>query len=615
MSARCDGSTTSSSAGSTYLPIADHGVIGDLRTAAVVGVDGRIDWFCCPRFDSPSVFGALLDAERGGSWTIEQLDGDVTTRQFYLPESNVLVTRFMSDDGVAEVEDLMPIARPHDPDHRTRIVRRIVCIRGRVRFRIRIAPRFDYGRAEHTLSIADDGSAAFRTEDRELHIASEIAWQVRDDSDLEAEFTLRTGECTTLVAAPDPIGAECFAADSDPQVIAATVAFWQEWISQSTYTGRWREMVNRSALTLKLLTHEPTGAVVSAVTTGLPENIGGERNWDYRYVWIRDTAFTLYALLRLGFLDEAASFMEWLTCRFDNDADDDIGPLRLMYTLDGDPPPPETVLDHWEGYRGSSPVVIGNAAAEQLQLDIYGELIDSVYLFNKHGPGISYRSWSQLCDVAGWLVDNWDRPDRSIWEVRSEPQDYVFSRLMSWVALERMIRMSRQRGLPGDIAGWMTARDKIFAQIMDRGWNDGLGAFVQTLDSDRLDASLLLIPAVKLLAPTDDRFQSTLRAFEAQLVSDTLVFRYDTADGHDGLDGSEGTFSLCTFWYVEALTRSGRLADARLALEKMFTHANHLGLYTEQIGLTGEQLGNLPQAFTHLSLISAAINLDRSLDH
>ncbi|MFI8772207.1 glycoside hydrolase family 15 protein [Gordonia sp. NPDC062954] len=612
MSTRCDGATTTSSPTPAYLPIADHGVIGDLRTAAVVGVDGRIDWFCCPRFYSPSVFGSLLDAERGGAWTIEQIDGDVTTRQFYLPDSNVLVTRFMSDDGVAEVQDLMPIARPHDPEHRTRIVRRVVCVRGEVRFRMRIAPRFDYGRADHTVEVGDDGRATFETAETRLHIASDAQWHAIDDRDLEGVFSLRTGESMTTVAAPESIADDCFTHDRRPEVVAETVTFWQNWISQSTYTGRWREMVHRSALTLKLLTHEPSGAVVSAVTAGLPESIGGERNWDYRYVWIRDTAFTLYALLRLGFTDEAAAFMQWLTCRFADGEDDLTGPLRLMYTLDGDPPPEETRLD-WEGYRGSSPVVIGNAAAQQRQLDIYGELIDSVYLFNKYGPGISYQSWTQLCDVAAWLVDNWDAPDQSIWEVRTEPRHHVYSRLMCWVGLERMIRMSRQRGLPGDIAGWMTARDEIFTQIMERGWNEKLGAFVQTLDADRLDASLLLIPAVKLLAPTDDRFQSTLRAIEDELVSDSLVFRYDTTDGHDGLDGGEGTFSLCSFWYVEALTRSGRLADARLAMEKMFTHANHLGLYAEQIGLTGEQLGNLPQAFTHLSLISAAINLDRRL--
>nr|WP_064569984.1 glycoside hydrolase family 15 protein [Gordonia sp. LAM0048] len=611
---RCDGATTADSAGD-YLPIADHGVIGDLRTAAVVGVDGRIDWFCCPRFDSPSVFGSLLEAGRGGAWTVEPVDGDVTTRQFYLPDSNVLVTRYLSEDGVAEVQDLMPIARPHDPDHRTRIIRRISCVRGSVRFRVTIAPRFDYGREAHKLVVEDGSRVRFETDGLVLHLVSTVDVDSMEDRDAQADFTVETGECVTFVLAPDPVDDEMLDHDSSPAVVAATVAFWQDWVSRSSYTGRWREMVHRSALTLKLLTHEPSGAVVSAVTAALPEEIGGERNWDYRYVWIRDAAFTLYALLRLGFTDEAGAFMDWLTCRFDDGADEsgDLGPLRLMYTLDGDPPPKETELDHWEGYRQTSPVLIGNAAADQLQLDIYGELIDSVYLYNKYGPGISYGAWTHLCTVAGWLVDNWDRPDQSIWEVRSKPQDYVYSRVMSWVALERMIRMSRQRGLPGDIAGWMKARDDIFVQIMERGWNDDVGAFVQTLDSDRLDAALLLIPAVKLLSPTDERFVRTLERIEEELVSDSLVFRYDTDGGHDGLDGAEGTFSLCSFWYVEALTRTGRLGDARLALEKMFTHANHLGLYAEQVGLTGEQLGNMPQAFTHLALISAAINLDRRL--
>ncbi|GAC69453.1 glycoside hydrolase family 15 protein [Gordonia soli] len=624
-----DGSrTATSSRAGDYLPIADHGVIGDMRTAAVVGVDGRINWFCSPRFDSPSVFGALLDAEGGGAWTIEQFDGDITTRQFYLPESNVLVTRFMSDDGVAEVQDLMPVVKAHDPDHRTRIVRRIAAVRGTVRFRVRVAPRFDYGRAEHEVSLDGDREAVFVSREQRLYLAATTDLEIVADRDVEASVTLGTGECVTFVLAPDEITDQLAEHDCSSALVAETVAFWQDWISRSTYTGRWREMINRSALTLKLLTHEPTGAVVSAVTAGLPEEIGGERNWDYRYVWIRDTAFTLYALLRLGFTDEAGAFMNWLTCRFDPDGksgadgdpkndgnlEKDTGPLRLMYTLDGDPPPPETRLEHWEGYRGTGPVVIGNAAADQLQLDIYGELIDSVYLFNKYGPGISFGSWELLCDVAGWLVENWDRPDQSIWEVRTDPDDYVYSRVMSWVALERMIRVSRQRGLPGDVVGWMAARDDIFHQIMTRGWNDDLQAFVQTLDSDRLDASLLLIPAVKLLAPTDNRFLSTLERIEESLVSDSLVFRYQTADGEDGISGSEGTFSLCSFWYVEALTRTGRLADARLALEKMFTHANHLGLYAEEIGLTGEQLGNLPQAFTHLALISAATNLDRRLD-
>jgi GH15 family glucan-1,4-alpha-glucosidase len=366
---------------------------------------------------------------------------------------------------------------------------------------------------------------------------------------------------------------------------------------------------------LKLLTHEPSGAIVAAPTVGLPEEIGGGRNWDYRYVWIRDAAFSLYALLRLGFTDEAAAFMHWLTQRFAEQPEgSDTGPLRIMYDIDGQAPPEESELQHWEGYRGTRPVRIGNNASGQLQLDIYGELIDSVYLFNKYGAGISYTSWSELCRVVAWLQDNWDRPDESIWEPRSEPQDHVYSRLMCWVAMERMIRVARQRGLPGDLVAWSATRDEIFEQILERGWSDERNAFVQAFGTQELDASLLLMSAVKFLSPTDEKIVSTLEAIEGSLVTDSLVFRYDLGEGSDGIGGSEGTFSMCSFWYVEALTRAGRLEEARLALEKMFTYANHLGLYAEQVGLTGDQLGNFPQALTHLSLISAAINLDRALD-
>ncbi|GAB2641231.1 glycoside hydrolase family 15 protein [Gordonia jinhuaensis] len=602
--------------GVDYLPIADHGVVGDLRTAALVGVDGRIDWFCCPRFDSPSVFGSLLDAQAGGCWSLTQLDGEVTHRQFYIPDSNVLVTRYQSEDGVAEVTDFMPLVRSADPDHRTRLVRRVTCVRGKVRFRTEIRPRFDYGRGTHRLRWESDSAAHFVTEDLSLHLRATVDL-VADGSDVVAEFDLTVGDSATFVLASSEITETRFDHDASDEVQNATVRFWQNWVSRSTYHGRWRETIYRSALTLKLLTHEPTGAIIAAVTMGLPEEIGGERNWDYRYVWIRDAAFSLFALLRLGFLDEAEAFMGWLTDRFESTAgcDADHPPLRLMYTIDGDPVPAEQRLEHLEGYRRSSPVRLGNDARGQLQLDIYGELIDSVYLFNKYGPGISWRSWQQLCDVAGWLCENWDRPDQSIWEPRGEPMHYVYSRLMGWVALERMGRISRQRGLPGDTEWWKRERDAIYRQIMDRGWNDELQSFTQTLDGDRLDAALLLAPMVKLLSPTDERFLGTLHAVETHLVSDSLVFRYqsdgDAGDGRDGLTGAEGTFSLCSFWYVEALTRVGRHADARLALEKMFTHANHLGLYAEEVGLTGEQLGNTPQAFTHLALIGAATNLDR----
>jgi len=611
---RNDATTTPTTDDSTdgYLPIADHGVIGDLRTAALVGINGRIDWFCCPRFDSPSVFGALLDSGKGGSWDVAMVDGLVSTKQFYLPDSNVLVTRFMSEDGVAEVQDLMPVRKPKDPEHRTRIVRRIECVRGRVRMSMRLDPRFDYGRAEHAAESVDATHVTLRSADLTLHLASDVDLDVTDGV-VSSQVQLGVGEAATFTLGVDEIPDEEIDSDASELIIHGTVRYWQSWLAQSNYTGRWREMVHRSALALKLMTHEPSGALVASVTTALPEEIGGERNWDYRYVWIRDAAFSLYGLLRLGFNDEAAAFMGWLTRRFSDGGGADGRPLRLMYTIDGKVPPDETPLDHWEGYRGSTPVNIGNGATDQLQLDIYGELIDSVYLFNKYGPGISWNSWNELCGVMSWLVDNWDQSDESIWEVRSESQNFVYSRLMCWVAFERMIRMSRQRGLPGDVATWMKTRDEIFDQIMTKGWSESRESFTQTFETDHLDASLLLIPAVKLLSPTDPRFLSTLAAIEGQLVSDSLVFRYDASDHDDGLSGTEGTFSLCSFWYVEALTRVGRGADARLALEKMYTHANHLGLYAEQVGLTGEQLGNFPQAFTHLALISSAFNLDREL--
>ncbi|MDQ1648217.1 MAG: hypothetical protein QOG60_274 [Frankiaceae bacterium] len=620
-----------------YLPIAEHGLIGDLRTAALIGADGRIDWFCFPRFDSPSVFGAILDADEGGRWAIGPADGVGWSRQFYIPDSNVLITRFLSEQGVVELRDFMPLSKAHDPDHHTRIVRNVLCVRGSMTLRCDISPRFDYGRATHRIertgNASGDRGIVLRSQELTLHLQSDVDMSVSDSGrDLTGEFTLASGESRTFILTCDT---DRPAADDADDLLRVTVRFWQSWISRSVYTGRWREMVNRSALTLKLLTHEPSGAIVAAPTAGLPEDAGGVRNWDYRYVWIRDAAFSLYALLRLGFTDEAAAFMHWLTDRFAEQPDAGTGPLRVMYDIDGGPPPAERELTHWNGYRGSRPVRIGNDAAGQLQLDIYGELIDSVYLFNKYGDGISYTSWKQLQQVVAWLQDNWDRPDESIWEVRSEPRDHVYSRLMSWVAMERMIRISRQRGLPGDIGAWSGTRDAIFEQIMERGWSDERNAFVQAYGSDELDASLLLMSAVKFLSPTDERVLATLEAIESSLVTDALVFRYDTgsssdsgadadadvdagadagADASDGLQGSEGTFSMCSFWYVETLTRAGRLDEARLALEKMFTYSNHLGLFAEQIGLTGDQLGNFPQALTHLSLISAAINLDRALD-
>lgn len=605
-----------------YLPIAEHGLIGDLRTAALVGTDGRVDWFCAPRFDSPSVFASLLDAARGGYWEIAPSCQVAKRHQFYFPDTNILVTRMLTEDGIVEIQDFMPVLRPRDSEHRQRLVRRVVNVRGRMRMSVRVAPRLNYGRDRHTLTRVPDG-VVFSGETLSLSVRSTVRLDVEgDDAYGEFELSERDSALFVLEAAADgaDFPEEAVGPEAAEVLFDATVAFWRRWLAQSGYTGRWREMVHRSALTLKLLTHEPTGAVIAAPTLGLPERIGGGRNWDYRYVWIRDAAFSLYALLRLGFTDEAEAFIGWLTERLRTATDRGAGPLRVMYSIDGDAHLPEEVLGHLEGYRGSYPVRTGNDASGQRQLDIYGELIDSIYLFNKHGGGISHEAWTDLCEILDWLMDNWDTADESIWETRAGRQHHTYSRLMCWVAVERMIRMSRQRGLPGDLGRWTQVRDRIYHAIMARGWDPVAATFVQRLAAEPdgevetiLDASALLMPMVKFISPADQRFHSTVAAIRGSLVADSLVFRYDPEQAPDGLDGTEGTFSICSFWWVEALARSGEVEEARVALEKMFTYANHVGLYAEQIGLTGEHLGNFPQAFTHLALISSAINLDRAM--
>lgn len=601
----------------TEREIAAHGVIGDLRSCALVASDGTIDWFCPGRFDAPSVFAAILDAERGGAWTLGPV-GEVTrTQQYYLPDTAILVTRFLTPEGVVEVQDFMPVLRAHDPDHRQRVVRRVAAVRGRVPVRTRVALRPSYGSEEPHLEEGDDG---VRIDDGHVDLLLSATHRVTvEGHDATADFCLADGEAALFVLEVVPHGEErepCSVEDTHA-LLDATTDFWRSWLATSTYSGRWRGVIERSAITLKLLCHEPSGAVIAAPTTSLPEELGGERNWDYRFVWIRDAAFTLYALLRLGFTDEAAAFTAWLSRRIgDSDRDDpayaELGPLRVLYDLDGNVPSAERELA-LAGHRGSRPVRVGNAAVEQLQLDIYGELIDSIYLFDKYGTGISHEGWNDLVTVLDWVLENWDRDDHGMWEIREEPRAHTTSRLMCWVAVERMIRVARRRGLPGPVAEWSRVRDQIYERIMDAGWNPDLGTFTQTEGSDVLDAGLLLMPLVKFTAPGDPRFLSTLEAVESQLVTDSLVFRYSTTDADDGVDGDEGTFSMCSFWYVEALTRAGRVDDARLAFEKMLTYGNHLGLFAEQVGLTGEQLGNFPQAFTHLSLISAAINLDRAL--
>jgi GH15 family glucan-1,4-alpha-glucosidase len=601
---------TGTAAGSGYLPVSEHGLIGDMHSVALVGTNGTIDWYCCPSFDSPAVFGSLLDAGRGGSFELAAAV-PATTRQFYHPDTNVLITRFSAEGGVGEIQDFMPADGAAEA-RRHRLIRRVLCVRGAMPFRARIAPRFGYGMDPHTLTEVE-GGVVFTAPSLTVGLTATVPVE-HDDRDVMGEFKLAEGE--SAVFALEELGSDagpiaCSGEEAE-ELLAATAAFWRRWLSASRYRGRWREVVHRSALTLKLLTYAPTGAIVAAPTTSLPEQIGGERNWDYRYVWIRDAAFCVYALLRLGFTTEADAFVQFLRHATTSQPSAS-GPMQVMYGIDGRTELPEKELRHLAGYRGSQPVRIGNAAAEQLQLDIYGELMDSVYLYDRWHQPISSAHWDTITTRADWLCGHWDQPDEGIWETRGGPKKFLYSQLMCWVAMERAIRLATRRGLPADLERWRKARDAIYRRIMDRGWSPRLKAFTQYEGGDVLDAAVLLMPLVKFIAPTDPKWLSTLDALTATLVSDSLVHRYDPQASPDGVRGQEGTFSACSFWYVEALTRAGRLEEARLAFEKMLTYANHLGLYAEQISLTGEQQGNFPQALTHLALVSAAFNLDRAL--
>jgi GH15 family glucan-1,4-alpha-glucosidase len=607
-----------------YQPIENYGVIGNMRTAALVSLQGSIDWFCYPRFDSPSIFASILDDKRGGRFVIESDHGSVRHKQVYWPDTNVLVTRFLSPDGVGEVQDFMPILDRGAADDRSMLIRRIRVSRGEMEFRMRCEPAFDYARATHETELTEHG-AVFRSNSLTLALSCPQRLQ-RFNHGARATFRLREGESTVFVLRQLREGESCCQPPDENEshdLFEKTVQYWRRWLSQCQYRGRWRDIVYRAALTLKLLTFEPTGAIIASPTCSLPEKIGGPRNWDYRYTWIRDAAFSLYGLLRLGFTSEAADFMGWLDSRYREQTDSREMPLRVLYGIDGRCEIAETTLDHLEGYRGSKPVRIGNGAYDQFQLDIFGELLDSVYLFNKYGSPIPYDAWRHLRFLIDWLCENWQRPDDGIWEVRGGQHEFVYSKLMCWVAIDRGLRLADKRSFPANRSNWLKVRDEIYEEILTKGWSDERHSFVQSYGSPYLDASALIMPLVFFMAPNDPKMLATIDAItkppaEHGLTSDGLVHRYDVERSPDGIFGDEGTFNMCSFWLVEALTRAGRtdpkrLEEARLLFERMLGHANHLGLYAEETGPTGEALGNFPQAFTHLALISAAFNLDRSL--
>ena len=615
--------TPAAGAAARYPDIADHGLIGDLQTAALVATDGTVDWFCCPRFDSPSVFASLLDADHGGHFRVGPDRDDYVTRQLYVPDTAILITRFLTPDGVGEVHDFMPVADGR-ATRRHRLIRQLLVVRGTMRFVTDIQPRFDYARQPHTLELSQDG-AVFRAESLELtlHMVGRRGTSLQDEGitmerqgdGVHLTRVLREGQSAGFVLESTGGPARRITPGELERLRTETAQFWRTWLDSSTYRGRWREMVTRSAITLKLMTYAPTGGIIAAPTTGLPEQVGGERNWDYRYAWIRDGSFSVYALLGLGFTEEAAAFTGWLRDRVSEVSGDDSAPLKIMYRVDGTSDLAEQTLDHFEGWRGSRPVRIGNGAAGQLQLDIYGEAMDAFLLADTRGVAVTHQGWIELAGFIDWLCDHWNQPDDGIWETRGSRRDFTYGRAQTWVALDRAIRLVNQRGRPGHRDRWITERDQVYQQIFERGWNAKVGGFTQYYGSDVLDSSLLLMPLQGLIAPRDPMWLSTLDAIDRELVSDSLVYRYNPSASPDGLAGDEGTFSLCTFWYVEALARAGRLNEARLTFEKMHTYANHLRLYSEEISSTGEQLGNFPQAFSHLALITAAINLDYQLDH
>ncbi|MEQ1860077.1 MAG: glycoside hydrolase family 15 protein [Chthoniobacteraceae bacterium] len=588
-------------------PIENHALIGDLNTVALVAIDGTIDFMCFPRFDSPSVFASLLDAERGGHFSITPQHEDVKHKQLYLPDSNILLTRFLTPNGVAEISDFMPVDQAvpaHD------LVRRVKVVHGELTFRMTCAPRFDYARAKHRCTIEGE-SVLFTSDSLLLRLRSSVPLSVEGD-DVTATFTLRANESAAFVLEDGSVAPRGDLHERVVEDFKSTLNYWRAWIRRCTYVGRWREMVHRSALVLKLLVSQAHGSLVAAPTFGLPEAIGGARNWDYRFTWIRDASFTVYALMRLGYMDEAAAFSRWIEKRCEELNPD--GSLQIMYAIDGHHELPESELPHLRGYRDSQPVRIGNAAYDQLQLDIYGELMDSVYIFDKYGEPVTHGLWTNLVRLIHWVTENWRRADEGIWEVRGGRQEFLYSRLMCWVAIDRGVRLARRRSLPCPMVEWMRVRDEIYHDIHTNFWNEELGSFVQFAGSTTVDASCLLMPLVKFISPKDPRWLSTLKVIESVLVEDSLVNRYKVGDAaSDGFEGEEGTFNMCTFWFTECLARSGDPRQGRFIFEKMLGYANHVGLYAEQLGPQGEHLGNFPQAFTHLGLISAAYALDRSL--
>lgn len=596
-----------------YQPLENYGFIGDLHTVALVGVDGSIDYMCFPHFDSPTVFGALLDDERGGRFKIGPAKEGSRYKQLYLPDTNVLLTRFLSVDGVAEITDFMPVKEMR---HTHILIRRVKAVRGPITLRLECAPRFDYARVGH--SAEAKGAEIWFTPDVEggtpMRLRSSIPVEIVD-GDVVADFTLDSGETVDFILETVDAATQSptESAEYAERAFQHTMDYWRRWNAQMSYRGLWQDMLSRSALTLKLLTSDRYGSVAAAGTFGLPEEIGGERNWDYRFTWIRDASFTVASLINLGFTEEARGFLRWVEARFDECTVP--GELQIMYGINGRHDLTEQTLGHLSGYRDSAPVRIGNGAYDQTQLDIYGELLYAVNLFDELVEPISYALWQQLQAATEWVCEHWQETDEGIWEVRGGRREFIYSRLTDWVAMDRAIRIAQRRSFPAPLNRWIEVRDKIHQEIYQGFWSENKQAFVQYKGAETLDASALMMPLVGFIGPRDPRWLSTLQGIEDELVDDALVYRYHPdAAASDGLEGAEGTFGICSFWFVECLARAGQVDKARLFFEKLHGYANHLGLYAEELDPAGRFLGNYPQAFTHLALVNSALYLNEALE-
>ncbi len=583
------------------LRIEDYALIGNTRTAALVGKDGSIDWMCVPRFDSNACFAALLGKQEHGHWQLGPARGVAAVRRAYRPDTLILETEFETEEGAVRIIDCMPVW-----EERTDIVRIVECVRGSMPMRMELIMRFCYGTVTPWVRRVDDALLATAGPDS-LELRTPVELVGRDFTTV-AEFTVSQGQRVPFVMTwfpshethPLPIDAEA--------ALAATERYWRAWCGHSTYEGRWEDAVRSSLVMLKALTFAPTGGMVAAATTSLPEQIGGVRNWDYRYCWVRDATFTLYAFLLAGYHDEARAWRGWLL----RAAAGHPAELQILYGIAGERQLTELTLPWLPGYENSAPVRVGNAAAVQSQLDIYGELMDSLHLARDAGLAADADAWNFQRTLVNFLAANWQRPDSGIWEMRGEPQQFTHSKVMAWVAMDRAVKAIENYGLEGPLDKWREVRAAIHDEVCEKGVDKARGVFVQRYGSTELDASLLLIPLVGFLPPDDPRVQATISAIEHELVVDGLVLRYRTSHSTDGLPPGEGFFLPCSFWLADNLALCGRNAEADALFERLLALRNDVGMLSEEYDLRDHRaLGNTPQALTHVALINTARNLSK----